>query len=368
MRRVFEGGRIDHLPRRPFGYFPQTLARWRREGLPADLGEGGPGFDEFFGFDPDVWVGPCVDLGWCEAPVSPPYEEKILRVEGRHEIVQDGVGRVKAYPVGVREQVMPTYLKHAVASRRDWEDDVRQRLDPSTPARWKEYEAKAAAGRRRLSRGEALHTANVIGGYMFLRSLVGPVELLYMFYDDPALIRSMMSVWHNLMVTCLRRVQQDVGPFFRLYLAEDICHKTGPLISPEMMRTFILPYYRDLYLELREGQRAFIHFEIDTDGRCMDVVDVYREAGVTAMSPFEVAADCDVVEAGRRWPTLHIRGGIDKRVLAAGPEAIDRTLRRILPPMVRRGRYVPCEDHAVPDDVSLANYIHYRKRCQEWDH
>jgi len=86
------------------------------------------------------------------------------------------------------------------------------------------------------------------------------------------------------------------------------------------------------------------------------------------MSPFEVASGCDVVEAGRRWPDLHIRGGIDKRVLAAGPQAIDKVLCRILPTMVKRGRYIPCCDHAVPDDVSLANYLHFRRRVCESDH
>jgi uroporphyrinogen decarboxylase len=135
-----------------------------------------------------------------------------------------------------------------------------------------------------------------------------------------------------------------------------------------MMRRFLLPYYRDLLEELKAGQRETMHFEIDTDGDCMGVIDVYREVGVTAMSPFEVAAGGDVVEAGRRWPQLHIRGGIDKRILAAGPKAIDKMLRRLLPPMVRRGRYIPCCDHAVPDDVSLANYLHFRKRVQEGDH
>ena len=368
---MFEGGEVDHLARQPFGFFPQTFARWQREGAPPEVckdGRAGPKFDEYFGFDPHVWMGQAVDLGWCEAPLEPRYAEKILRVEDNHEIVQDFIGRVKAYPIGIREQVMPTYLKHAVATRRDWEEEVRPRLDPASPARWKDYEKNAALHRERLARGEALHTASIIGGYMYLRSLVGPMELPLMFYDDPDLLHSMMDAWRTLMIPCLRRVQRDVGPYFRLFLAEDIAYKSGPLISPDMMRTFLLPYYRDVYEALRAGQRGPLHFEIDTDGHCMGIVDVYREIGVDAMNPFEVAADCDVVEAGRRWPDLHIRGGIDKRVLAAGPAAIDRMLAYILPPMVRRGRYIPCSDHSVPDDVSLANYRHYRRRVQEMDH
>jgi hypothetical protein len=368
LRRMFEGGPVDHIVRRPFGYFPQTWDRWRREGLPPEAAEYGPKFNEFFGFDPDVWMGQCLDLGWCEAPVVPRYEEKVLRVEGRHEVVQDWVGRVKVYPAGQREQVMPTYLKHAVASRDDWERQVRPRLDPATPERWKDYEKNAARSRERLVRGEALHSAGVIGGYMYMRSLVGPTELLLLFYDDPDLVHSMMRTWRDIMVPCLKRVQRDVGPYFRLFLAEDICYKSGPLISPDMMRRFLMPYYRELYEELRAGQKETLHFEIDTDGNCLPVVDVYREIGVDAMSPWEVASGCDVVEAGGRWPDLHIRGGIDKRILAAGPDAIDRMLERILPPMVRRGRYVPCCDHAVPDDVSLANYLHFRRRAQELDH
>lgn len=371
MRRMFEGGPVDHLPRQGFGFFPQTFERWQREGLPADVYSGGrcgPGFDAYFGFDPNVWMGPCLDLGWCEAPVWPRYEEKVLRTEGRHEVVQDIVGRHVVFPIGQRQQVMPTYVKHAVASREDWQREVLPRLDPETPGRWTGYAEAAAAGRLRLGRGEVLHTASVIGGYMYLRSLVGPTELLYLVHDDPGLVHAMMEAWRHIMITCLVREQADVGPYFRLFLAEDICYNHGPLISPAMMREFLLPYYRDLFETLRGGQREALHFEIDTDGRCMDVIDVYREIGVTAMSPFEVASGCDVVEAGRRWPDLHIRGGIDKRILAAGPEAIDRMLDRILPPMVARGRYIPCADHAVPDDVSLANYLHYRRRTCEMDH
>lgn len=371
MRQMFEGGPVDRLPRVAFGFFPQTFQRWQNEGAPPEViadGKPGPQFDAFFGLDPNVWMRQAVNLGWCEAPLCPAYEETLLRVEGGHEIVRDIVGREVMFPVGQRQQVMPAYLKHAVASRQDWERIVRPRLDPETPDRWTGYEAQVAENRRLLAAGKRLHTANVIGGYMFLRSLVGPVELLVMFYDDPQLIHSMMRAWRDLTVTCLRRVQRDVGPFFRLYLAEDICYKSGPLISPTMMREFLMPYYRELYQELRAGQAEPVVFEVDTDGDCRPAIDVYHEVGVTAMSPFEVASGCDVVAIGRRWPELHIRGGIDKRVLARGPDAIDRMLKGLLPPMVARGRYVPCCDHAVPDDVSLASYLHYRRRVIEMDH
>ena len=83
------------------------------------------------------------------------------------------------------------------------------------------------------------------------------------------------------------------------------------------------------------------------------------------MSPFEVAAGCDVVETGKQYPDLAIFGGIDKRVLAKGKEAIDSHLEYILPFMRKRGGYIPTCDHGVPEEVSYENYLYYRKRCIE---
>ena len=76
--------------------------------------------------------------------------------------------------------------------------------------------------------------------------------------------------------------------------------------------------------------------------------------------------DCDVVAVGRQHPDLRISGGIDKRVLAEGKEAIDRHLDSILPAMRRRGGYIPTCDHGVPEEVSFENYMHYRKRLLEY--
>jgi uroporphyrinogen decarboxylase len=61
-----------------------------------------------------------------------------------------------------------------------------------------------------------------------------------------------------------------------------------------------------------------------------------------------------------------MNGGIDKRVLAQGPEAIDRHLAYILPAMKARGGYFPTCDHMVPVEVSFENYCHYRRRLAQY--
>ena len=51
-------------------------------------------------------------------------------------------------------------------------------------------------------------------------------------------------------------------------------------------------------------------------------------------------------------------GGIDKRALAQGPDAIDQELLRIKPAL-QSGRYIAALDHLIPDDVSWDNYCYY---------
>jgi uroporphyrinogen-III decarboxylase len=140
------------------------------------------------------------------------------------------------------------------------------------------------------------------------------------------------------------------------------------LISPTSVREFLLPYYGQLLANARARQKRKVHFQVDTDGDCRPAIPIYREVGMTALSPFEVAAGCDVVEIARRYPDLVIMGGFDKRILAAGRDAIESELQRIIPFMLDRGGYYPTCDHGVPDDVSFENYLYYRRRVCALDH
>ena len=346
------------LVRREFGYY--CLDRWREQGLPREANLAG-----VFQYDPpgsvSLW-----GLGWCEAGFQPAFEEKVLEDRGRHEVVQDFAGRHVLCFKGRRSGFMPEYVDHPVKDQRSWEEKVKWRLDPAAPGRRAALETTLdeveAAARRGL-----LVTQRVVGGYMYLRSLIGPTELLYMLYDAPKLIHDCMATWLRLAdaVTAHHQARVTID---ELFFGEDICYNNGSLISPEMMREFLLPYYSQLMANLKSRQidrSRRRYFQIDTDGWCVPVIDLYRGIGMDVMSPFEVASGCDVVEIGRRWPDLAMTGGIDKRVLAQGRQAIDRHLERILPAMRARGGYIPTCDHGVPEEVSLENYLHYRKRCVE---
>ena len=69
-----------------------------------------------------------------------------------------------------------------------------------------------------------------------------------------------------------------------------------------------------------------------------------------------------LLECLKAYDTLAVAfsGGVDKRCIAQGGKSIEDELKRIRP-AIKSGGYIPGCDHAVPHDVSWANYMYYVK-------
>ena len=343
-----------------FGFY--CLDRWKQEGhISADTD-----LKRLFQYDEPASMS-LGDLGWCEAAFSPVFEEKLIEDRGEHEVIQDYAGRHVLFFKGRRNGFMPEYLDHPVKDMETWEEICKWRLNPKDEARMQGMDAKMAEAVKAAASGKVI-IQNVIGGYMYLRSLIGPVELLYKFYDEPELIHACMQAWLELADT-VTAVHQEYVTLDEFFIGEDICYNHGPLISPDMIKEFIFPYYQQLLTNIKSRQihkSRHLFFQLDTDGFSDPVIPFYRSLGMDYLSPFEVASNCDVVRTGREYPDLLISGGFDKRIMAEGKDAIDREIERIMPAMRKRGGYIPTCDHGVPEEVSFENYVHFRKRMLEF--
>lgn len=361
IRATYDFKPLDHLFRAEFYIWQEALDRWKTEGMPEDWQE-----RNLFQYDEQGLFATGVDMGWCEPAFVPAFEEELVESCGDHDIIRDTAGRLIKVFHGRRHGFMPEYMKHPVASLGDW-DEISLRLNPEDPERIAAAKGKAAAGRAQADAVDGMLSQNLIGGYMYLRALIGPEDLLYMLYDQPEVIHAAMQGWYNLHDSMLKLVQSETW-LDEIYMAEDICYNHGLLISPKTFKEFLFPYYKALLDNARARQKVSLGLQIDTDGDCRPAIELYMELGMNRMSPFEVASGCDVVEIGRQYPKLVMSGGIDKRVLAAGKDAIDRHLDYIIPQMLERGGYYPTCDHGVPDDVSFENYMYYRERICALDH
>lgn len=346
-----------------FGFY--CWEEWKKQGMP-DIKEGSPEAQALFHYD-DSGVHGLANLGWCEPEYVPQFEVKLLEDRGETELEQDWAGRHVLYFKGRRQGFMPEYIAHPVKDMETWKANAEWRLNPQDPRRYQDLEQRMAAARAAAARGEMI-TQHLAGSFMYLRAMLGPEALLYAFYDEPELIETAMQRWLDL-ADAVTAAHQKYVTFDEIFFAEDNCYNHGPLVSPDMIREMLLPYYKELLQRVKRrqiDQSRHLYLQIDTDGKCHSLIPFYiEEIGMDAMSPFEVASGCDVVEIGKQYPNLCMRGGIDKRVLAAGPKAIDAMVERILPAMRARGGYIPCCDHGVPAEVSFADYLHYRRRCVE---
>jgi uroporphyrinogen decarboxylase len=140
-----------------------------------------------------------------------------------------------------------------------------------------------------------------------------------------------------------------------------MAYKAHSMISPAMVRRFLVPTYRRWVAEIKEAGCLLI--DVDSDGYVEELIPLWGEAGINACEPMEVAAGNDIVALRKRFGRLMAySGGIDKRAIAAGGKVMEAEVMRVVPPLLLDGGgFIPSCDHGVPPDISWPDYIAYSK-------
>jgi uroporphyrinogen decarboxylase len=254
---------------------------------------------------------------------------------------------------------MPMYLDWPVKDRTSWQE-VKKRLDPHTPERWpKDWDAYV----EKMNSMEDPVVLEVGGFYGYLREWIGSERVLYMFYDDPNLIEDMMEQMLYLEMKVIERVIKDIkvdeADFW-----EDMAYKAGPFISPNMIRKFIVPRYKQITDLLRSNGVDIIF--VDCDGKLDELIPIWLESGINYIWPLEQSAGNDAVAFRKKYGNDLIMGGaIDKRELLKGKEAIYEEVMSKVPYLLEKGGYFPSVDHLVPPGVSFENYCYYINLLRE---
>jgi len=336
---------VDRCPASLAEPWPDTLTRWHGEGLPAEvqdvhafLGVAGYGYGT-------TNITPMAGL-------FPPFAPRVVAEDAEFITRIDGYGRtVRDFKTHTS---FPEWLNFPV---KDGEDlrrlldehfdvtDLEARFAPD----WADTVTAAA------SRDEIIM---IDGGcyYWTLRSIAGVEGASYLLYDCPDLVDELCERYFTVVMEGLRRavgiVTVDVIGF-----GEDFAYKNGPLLSPAHFRRFILPRYTRM-MEFAHAHGIDLTWH-DSDGDCRLLLPDMLAVGVNSTKPCEVAAGMDPVALRRQFGRdLRIGGGFDKRIVAAGPEAITQEFAR-LEPVIRDGGFVPGIDHTISADISYDNYRFY---------
>jgi len=358
---------IDWL-NEPWVDTPQT---WAKQGAPEEL-KNADSFSRYFQFDHLQALDGIIcgnyraDLKergvaafYVTPPVVPVFEVKVIREDERHRVETTYGGATvlvsKEFPWR-----MPKYLDYPVKDRATW-NEYKKRLDPDTPQRWpadwNAYVEKANA--------EDAPTMLFLSGFFgMLREWMGLENLLYAFYDDPSLVEEMMDQVLYLDMAVARRavthLRIDLVRFW-----EDMAYKSGPLISPEMFKKFMIPRYKQI-ADLLLSSGIDILF-VESDGNINELIPIWlKECGINMHNPLEVAAGMDAVSLRKKYGSdLILCGNIDKRVFAKGKEAIRDEVMSKVPFLLEAGGYFPCIDHAIPPDISFESFHYFVNLLRE---
>jgi len=336
--------------------WPETVARWRMEGLPADVH-----VNEYFKYDVDECLLLDTSLG---------LPAKIIEKNEEFMIYADANGVTNKVMRG--KTGAPLVLDYLVKNRADW-DNYKKLLRPDIEEkariiRWGSYEA--VDEHNVVSR--PMPWKDTLAGYARAREknkfmfflAAGPLEntthmmaaqdVYLKMLEEPDLISDMFSTITDLIIESHRRLARAGILVDGFHFSDDIAYKNGMLFSPGVYRELLLPCHKKLCKYFKsQGLPVMYH----TDGKLDEVLPLALDAGITAIQPIEARAGNDVRKLkelyGRR---LVFVGNIDVQKLSGSHEEIEGEIKGKVLIAKQNGGYIYHSDHSVPPSVSFENY------------
>ena len=297
------------------GWWDKTIDRWIAEGLPASMSE--VEIQRFLGLDAML-------QDW---------------VYARHDnLLRTGYGSVK--------------------TEKDYEllkaDGMLFPRNPVDLDKWREW-------KRIRNLSDTVLWFSLDGFFWLPRALFGVDNHLYAFYDYPELMHRMNRELVDYNLNVIDGICNVCKPDF-MTIGEDMSYNNGSMISEALFNEFMLPYYRQIVLRLKEYGVKII---VDSDGNISECAAWFEKAGVDGILPLERQAGVDVDVLRHQHPKQIYVGAYDKMAMNRGEDAMRSEFERLLPVAKQGGFIISC-DHQTPPGVSLQQYREYVKLFKEY--
>ena len=339
---------VDHPPFFMDDPWDDTLERWYREGYPK-----GTSLADYFKVSPLK-----IEHVGIDTFLIPPFKPTVLEEDDEIVISTDCYGaKLRTFK---KQTTMPEWLEYGVKTDKDLEaliERLTTQWEQRIPPDW---------GERRLKLNESKDApVCACGGsyYGILRNLMGVETVSMMLYDSPDAIRQWLEAYHRLIMQILEKVFAETRVDY-LWFGEDFAYRNSSLISPSMYRELIQPKHK-MVTDFARARGVDIFF-FDSDGNLNEILPDLLAGGINLFYPIECAADMDPIAL--RWKygkKIRMIGGLDKREIAKGKEAIKRELCTKVPRLIKEGGFIPRIDHSVSSDISLENFTYYFELIKE---
>lgn len=327
----------ERIPITDLSFWPETIARWEQEGLPA-----GADVCEHFGLD-RIFI-------W-HVDGSPKLAERVVSEDELSVTVSDGYGSViRRWKSSYHP---PSHLSYAIG-------DISE-----APAYMRRYDELpmaqvsddlVAAYDTAWQRGDFIYVEPLEPAWFVISSLLGFEKGLSAFVEYPEeLDRAMRRLTEHSLSHIEWLIAERGIRFDALYFSADLCFKSGMLFSPKVYRNLIEPIHR-IYREFCDRHGLFLMLHCDGDVR--QLIPLIIESGFDVIEPLEARAGNDVrLLKGPYGDRITFMGNINADVIANGArDEIREEVTSKVSAAKRGGGYIYHIDHSVPPTVSYDNY------------
>ena len=334
---------VDRCFNMEFGYWDENFVLWpifTENGITTNEEA-----DIFFNFDRQFTVNGNIWL-------SPGFGNTVVELRKTTKVLINDDGLFAEVPLDGHDTI-PHYIRSSIQTPEDWKKIKAERFRRDDPARIIDIEAikKTHPAERDYPLG--VWVGSMIGK---IRDMLTFEGLAYAIYDYPTMVEDMVET------ACVMVEDQldQLLPHFDFDFAagwEDICFKSGPIVSPKWFRRVITPRYERIHAKLKPY--GIDIWWIDCDGDVRPILEAMMIGGVNCLFPYEVNSCAHPAELLSEYgKDLRIMGGVDKLELGKGREAIKAYLESVAP-LVERGGYIPFCDHRCPPNVDPDDYLYY---------
>jgi len=208
--------------------------------------------------------------------------------------------------------------------------------------------------------GGLLETCNWMRGFDQF-----PIDLML----DKKIAHTLLDKLNNYYIELMDVFLNIIGPYIQIVeMADDLGSQNNLLISPELYREMILPYYKKEldFIKSKTNAKIFHH----SCGSVVKAADLLLDAGIDILNSLQPrAAGMDTTFLKDRFgKKLSFHGGIDiQEVMPMGTlKDIENEVKRRIAIYAPEGGYIICAAHCIQDDVSPENVVALYKSAEKW--
>ena len=354
----------DRIPAVHFGYWGELLAEWAAEGhitpemAKAAVRDNSPEqreLDKIIGWDCNWYNTVGTNNG-----LSPRFKREVL------ETLPDGSQRVLTAN-GVIERIkagivsIPSEDDYLLKDREAFETLFKPKMQ-FFPERVNVEFFKKFNETRETEYPIGLHVGSLMG---HIRDMTTVMGMSYLIYDeDEELFADIVDTYAEMQYQCVETVLATGAQFDFAHYWEDICFKSGPLLSPELFDELCRKHYKKRNDLLHKHGIDII--SLDCDGVTEKLIPTWLETGVNVLFPIEIGTWGDQFEPARKKYGKEILGvgGMDKTAFRKDRAAVDAELER-MKRLFDLGGFIPCPDHRLMPGSKIELVQYYAEEIKK---